>query len=461
MNQYNLFTNANNTSKTTSTDIHATTATTTTTTISTGIISTTSTTTITTPSLTSITTPITTPIITPIACPTTKLVSTPTTVLAPVKTNVSIVTHVSQPTIMKIAPSVKLSPSTILSLKTAPTIAKLIAGKTVHVAKTIVSSSIGPKPGVPPSLVNLPVARTVTTQSNVLRPLGKHPSSNQFSSATSSPSRHVTPITLIANLTSAIPVTCPSLSMLLPPPNKIPALMSSSSKIHAISLAGAKSTTLPLKSTSSTVTVLGNTFSASAAASMLKASPSTVVRISPPVTNASLLVCQPPKGGAISTLFTRQVTAAPHPSPLNMPPTATPGSLTSPVIVNPMRIATPTPQPQTVQSPLFSSNHQMASSIKASRVKNLTPTATAPTASPTQAKSANSTPTTATKTPNNNESGPIRATAPMWRCSRIMHTQRDLHPTVLSSLEGIVDQMVWFRENWYEEVLRQLRQVTH
>ena len=56
------------------------------------------------------------------------------------------------------------------------------------------------------------------------------------------------------------------------------------------------------------------------------------------------------------------------------------------------------------------------------------------------------------------ESGPIRATQPMWRCSRIMHMQRDLHPTVLSSLEGIVDQMVWFRENWYEEVLRQLRQ---
>ena len=47
-----------------------------------------------------------------------------------------------------------------------------------------------------------------------------------------------------------------------------------------------------------------------------------------------------------------------------------------------------------------------------------------------------------------NEQGPIRATMPMWRCSRIMHMQRDLHPTVLSSLEGIVDQMVWFRENW-------------
>ena len=40
------------------------------------------------------------------------------------------------------------------------------------------------------------------------------------------------------------------------------------------------------------------------------------------------------------------------------------------------------------------------------------------------------------------DAGPIRATAPMWRCSRIMHTQRDLHPTILSSLEGIVDQ-VW------------------
>ncbi|GFR25610.1 hypothetical protein TNCT_594364 [Trichonephila clavata] len=56
------------------------------------------------------------------------------------------------------------------------------------------------------------------------------------------------------------------------------------------------------------------------------------------------------------------------------------------------------------------------------------------------------------------ESLPIRATQPMWRCSRIMHMQRDIHPTVLSCLEGIVDQMVWFRENVYEEVLRQLRQ---
>ncbi|XP_013181191.1 PREDICTED: transformation/transcription domain-associated protein [Papilio xuthus] len=55
------------------------------------------------------------------------------------------------------------------------------------------------------------------------------------------------------------------------------------------------------------------------------------------------------------------------------------------------------------------------------------------------------------------EAGTIKATMPMWRCSKIMQLQREIHPTVLSSLEGIVDQMVWFRENWYEEVLRQLR----
>ncbi|CAL4066669.1 unnamed protein product, partial [Meganyctiphanes norvegica] len=56
------------------------------------------------------------------------------------------------------------------------------------------------------------------------------------------------------------------------------------------------------------------------------------------------------------------------------------------------------------------------------------------------------------------ETGSIKATEPMWRCSRIMHMQKELHPTVLASLEGIVDQMVCFREYWDEVVLRQLRQ---
>ncbi|XP_053373271.1 transformation/transcription domain-associated protein-like isoform X1 [Mercenaria mercenaria] len=85
------------------------------------------------------------------------------------------------------------------------------------------------------------------------------------------------------------------------------------------------------------------------------------------------------------------------------------------------------------------------------------PTSSAPTTSST-------TPTTSSsgsssgRGSSQSDAGPIRAPAPMWRCSRIMHMQRELHPTILSSLEGIVDQMVWFRENWYEEVLRQLRQ---
>lgn len=35
----------------------------------------------------------------------------------------------------------------------------------------------------------------------------------------------------------------------------------------------------------------------------------------------------------------------------------------------------------------------------------------------------------------------VPASPPMWRCSKIMHIQRDIHPTILSSLEGIVDQV--------------------
>jgi len=66
--------------------------------------------------------------------------------------------------------------------------------------------------------------------------------------------------------------------------------------------------------------------------------------------------------------------------------------------------------------------------------------------------------TTSSSTGGSESSGLIRAPPQMWRCSRIMHMLRDLHPTLLSALEGIVDQMVWFRECWHEDVLRQLRQ---
>ena len=47
----------------------------------------------------------------------------------------------------------------------------------------------------------------------------------------------------------------------------------------------------------------------------------------------------------------------------------------------------------------------------------------------------------ASQSANNSEGGLIRAPAQMWRCSRIMHMLRDLHPTLLSALEGIVDQV--------------------
>lgn len=45
------------------------------------------------------------------------------------------------------------------------------------------------------------------------------------------------------------------------------------------------------------------------------------------------------------------------------------------------------------------------------------------------------------------------------RCSEIMKKLLDMHPTTLSSLEGIVDQMNWFKEYSYEEVQRQIQQV--
>ncbi|XP_060534319.1 transcription-associated protein 1 [Cylas formicarius] len=51
-----------------------------------------------------------------------------------------------------------------------------------------------------------------------------------------------------------------------------------------------------------------------------------------------------------------------------------------------------------------------------------------------------------------------KATSAMMRCSKIMWMQRDIHTSVLTGLEGIANQMEWFKENWYEEVLRQLRQ---
>ncbi|KAK9754067.1 FAT domain [Popillia japonica] len=75
--------------------------------------------------------------------------------------------------------------------------------------------------------------------------------------------------------------------------------------------------------------------------------------------------------------------------------------------------------------------------------------------SQTQSQDPN-TPTSSAAT--TSEAAAIKASPAMVRCSKIMKMLRDIHTTVLSSLEGIADQMEWFRENWYEEVVRQLRQ---
>lgn len=80
------------------------------------------------------------------------------------------------------------------------------------------------------------------------------------------------------------------------------------------------------------------------------------------------------------------------------------------------------------------------------------------TGSTTSTTTTTTTATTGSTSSHSDSSGLIRAPPQMWRCSRIMHMLRDLHPTLLSALEGIVDQMVWFRECWHEDVLRQLRQ---
>ncbi|XP_022821038.1 transformation/transcription domain-associated protein isoform X3 [Spodoptera litura] len=93
--------------------------------------------------------------------------------------------------------------------------------------------------------------------------------------------------------------------------------------------------------------------------------------------------------------------------------------------------------------------HKTAENIAAAHLPHQPTTSAAGSKASESASSSSSGPTA--------EAGPIKATLPMWRCSKIMQMQREIHPTVLSSLEGIVDQMVWFRENWYEEVLRQLR----
>ncbi|XP_065321247.1 transformation/transcription domain-associated protein-like [Gordionus sp. m RMFG-2023] len=49
--------------------------------------------------------------------------------------------------------------------------------------------------------------------------------------------------------------------------------------------------------------------------------------------------------------------------------------------------------------------------------------------------------------------------SPIVWCRRILHVLRELHPTTLYTLEGLVDQLIWFRETWFEELLQYLKQL--
>ncbi|XP_065666832.1 transformation/transcription domain-associated protein isoform X3 [Hydra vulgaris] len=122
--------------------------------------------------------------------------------------------------------------------------------------------------------------------------------------------------------------------------------------------------------------------------------------------------------------------------------------------------------PATIAARLAASSNTVNCTIAPSSLSNISTLTTEASDKLSTSKTAsthiNTTSTTASEassaTSANGSGGLIRAPPQMWRCSRIMHMLRDLHPTLLSALEGIVDQMVWFRECWHEDVLRQLRQ---
>ncbi|GFN80649.1 transformation/transcription domain-associated protein [Plakobranchus ocellatus] len=157
-----------------------------------------------------------------------------------------------------------------------------------------------------------------------------------------------------------------------------------------------------------------------------------------------------PSTGSTSTTSTNQAVASTS-------VTASTSTATSVSTTAASSVSTTTPaQSPSVGDSLFG----VLSAVTSSGAANTTAPTTATSTQPSSTTAA-STDSSSTKSPMQSvtaESGPIKAPEPMWRCSKIMSIQREAHPTVLTTLEGIVEQMVWFRENWYEEVLRQLRQ---
>ncbi len=44
------------------------------------------------------------------------------------------------------------------------------------------------------------------------------------------------------------------------------------------------------------------------------------------------------------------------------------------------------------------------------------------------------------------------------RVTQLMHRQREMHPTLFNTLEGLIDQLLWLKVNWYEELLKNFKQ---
>jgi transformation/transcription domain-associated protein len=50
------------------------------------------------------------------------------------------------------------------------------------------------------------------------------------------------------------------------------------------------------------------------------------------------------------------------------------------------------------------------------------------------------------------------ATESLIRVTTLMHRQREMHPTLFNTLEGLIDQLLNLKVNWYEELLRNFKQ---
>lgn len=157
-------------------------------------------------------------------------------------------------------------------------------------------------------------------------------------------------------------------------------------------------------------------------------------------------------------------TMAPSPQPMAQSP-----SSTMPVTPQPQIKQQPSTPKQVISPQSFSSQipsspyHQPTSSPSTSNAASQQPTLIQQLQQPpallaSQAKAMPS-PGGISMHPQSPQSKAVKLRAKtMSRCSEIVRRIHESHPTTISSLEGITDQMVWLRDYSYEEVQRQIHQ---